>query len=253
MLRLSFAAAGLFFVSFLFSCKKEKSDNEIEHRTEVFSAAGEINNKMDDFRGLLGPLNTTLNASNGRREINWDGVPDGLIHQQLPPDFFNPTGNDAPIARQRGLAYSATGNFQVSNSGFAQLNGNAGSQFSAFSGNKVFANVSNAQWEIKFQKPGQLTPASIRGFGAVFSDVDLDSSTSVEFFNGRQSLGKFFVPKKAGSQNFSFLGVYFPDDKITEVRIAHNGKLADNTKDITDGGTDDLVVLDDFIYSEPKE
>ncbi|MEP6947800.1 MAG: hypothetical protein ABI863_00935 [Ginsengibacter sp.] len=34
---------------------------------------------------------------------------------------------------------------------------------------------------------------------------------------------------------------------------AGNGLLATGVKDITDGGTKDLVVMDDFIYDEPKQ
>lgn len=254
MLRSFFTAACALLFSALFSCKKESSGTQKKIKAEVFAASGAVQTKMDEFRALLGPLNTSPDApsANGRREINWDGVPDNLLHQKLPADFFNPVGNDAPVARQRGLAYDAAGNFQVSNTGFAPLNAGAATEFAAFSGNKVFANVASAQWEISFQKPGQTIPAKIKGFGAVFSDVDLDASASIEFFDGTESLGTFPVPKKENGRHFSFLGVYFPEREITRVKIAHKGKLAGNTNDVSNGGTDDLIVLDDFIYSEPR-
>jgi hypothetical protein len=236
----------------LLSCNKDNDDSDKKINSEVFAASGNIQAELDEFRNVLGTLNTTVGASGGRREINWDGVPEDMLHQALPADFFNPVGSNAPAARQRGLAYAASQNFQVSNSGFASLNADAASQFSAFSGDKVFTNVSSAQWEISFQKPGQSTAGKVKAFGAVFSDVDLDSSTSIEFVDGQESLGKFFVPKKTATENFSFLGVYFPDRKISAVKIAHSGKLGDQTKDVSNGGTDDLIVLDDFIYSEPE-
>src|SRR5262245_26019335 len=62
----------------------------------VFEAAGrnaeDIQAAVDDFRDFLGPLNPNVVGSfqDGRREINWDGVPDAFSAPNLmPPDFFN--------------------------------------------------------------------------------------------------------------------------------------------------------------------
>jgi len=51
----------------------------------VFEASGEgpadIQGAVDDFRAFLGPLNPNVAGSfpSGRREINWDGVPDVVV------------------------------------------------------------------------------------------------------------------------------------------------------------------------------
>jgi hypothetical protein len=203
---------------------------------------------------LLGdPLNTVTGLTSGRREINWDGVPDSLMDKKLADDFFNPTESNAPVARQRGLAYSPdNGEFMVSNKNFENINPLAASQFSSFSGNKTFANVSSSLWPVEFQVAGQKTPAFVKGFGAVFSDVDLNNSTSLEFFNGTKSIGKYFVPPHDVTNSFSFLGVYFKNnEKITKVLVSHKGFLSGGQKDVTDNGPDDLIILDDFLYSEP--
>src|SRR5207302_8621331 len=42
--------------------------------------------------------------------------------------------------------------------------------------------------------------AASRGFGAIFLDVETPNTTSIEYFNGTTSLGKFFVPVGASAQ-----------------------------------------------------
>lgn len=235
----------------LVSCKKESN----EMQPQVFKATGDISGAMADFRKLLGNLNTTPGVNGGRREINWDGVPDNMIGQALPNDFFNQTASGASFAQQRGLIYAAgVGEFRVSNTNFSDIDPASSGEFSAFSGTKAFANISTNLWPIGFQVAGATTAAFSRGFGIVFSDVDLPNSTSLEFFEGEKSLGKFFVPPHTTASSFSFLGVYFPgNERITKVQVNHDGILSDGQKDISAGGQHDLVILDDFIYGEPQK
>lgn len=229
------------------SCKKE---NEEKTKATVFKASGNITSTVDDFRNKLGDVNTKPGAVTGRREVNWDGVPDSLLNKPMPFDFFNPVGANAPAARQRGLTYR-NGTFQVSASNFAEVNSEAAPEFSAFSGTKAFANIGKSQWPVEFQVAGQATPARVNAFGMVFSDVDTEGSTSLEFFEGTESLGKFNVPPHDASGSFSFLGVQFNNRNITKVMVSHQGTLSTGGKDISQGGTNDLIVVDDFIYSEP--
>src|SRR4051794_35947488 len=69
----------------------------------IFSAAGAnaaaIQSTVDNFRAALGPLNANAAGSfaSGRREINWDGVPDAsAAPNALAGDFFN-------VASPRGV------------------------------------------------------------------------------------------------------------------------------------------------------
>ena len=235
----------------LVSCKKESN----EKPPQVFKATGDINGAITDFRNLLGNLNTTPGATSGRREINWDGVPDNMIGKALPNDFFNPTEVGAPVARQRGLIYAAgVGEFRVSSTNFSDIDPASSGEFSTFSGTRTFANISANLWPIGFQVAGETTAAFSRGVGIVFSDVDLPTSTSLEFFEGEKSLGKFFVPPHTTTSSFSFLGVYFPgNERITKVQVKHDGILSDGQTDISAGGQHDLVIFDDFIYAEPQK
>jgi len=237
----------------LTSCEKESASDSDE--VILIQASGNISDKVEQFRNMLGQLNSEPGATSGRREINWDGVPDSLEGKALPDDLFNPVGSGATVSMQRGLTYDPNGGtFMVSSNNFSDINNDASSNFSAFSGNKTFSNVGAAKWPVSFQKAGTDASASVQGFGAVFSDVDEGNTTSLELFNGTKSIGKFFVPAHDNTSSFSFLGVYFKNSEhITKVLVTHDGFLAEGTKDVSDGGTRDLIVLDDFIYSEPLE
>jgi hypothetical protein len=235
----------------LVSCKKQ--DAEIQ--PIVFKATGYINDEMNNFSSRLGNLNNTPGATSGRREINWDGVPDNLIGLAFPTDFFNPTDASAPAARQKGLIYANnSGQFQVSKNNFSNTNPASTGEFAAFSGTNTFANVTANEWPVNFQVAGKTTEAYTKGFGVVFSDVDLPNSTSLEFFEGAKSLGKFYAPPHSLTSSFSFLGVYFPgNEHVTKVVVKHDGIMSDGQRDISAGGQHDLVIFDDFIYGEPQK
>ncbi len=237
-------------ISILLSgCEKDKTENDIT----VITGAGDITSKVNEFRAVLGAqLNTTPGAIGGRREVNWDGVPAQFLNTPLPGNFFNTTGANVPATRQRGLVYSAgVNNFQVSIDGFAAINPSTASAFTPFSGDKTFANVGSNLWDIGFQVPGEPVPATVKGFGLVFADVDVPNSTFMEFFDGTKNLGKFYAPVHDSNSNLSFLGVHFSKEKITHIRVGHDGALVDGGNDISAGGQKDFVVFDDFLFDEP--
>lgn len=237
----------LTFGIIIIGCDKESSDD----KAMVFSANGDITARLTEFRNQLGPVNLTIGKTSGRREINWDGIPDSLNGKKLPGNFFNPTEAGAVESLQRGAVYAALDNAMVSASKFSEVNASASTEFASFSGNKSFAVTNATLWPVSFRVAGTSTDASVRAFGAVFVDVDKTNSTFIEFYSNQKSLGRFFVPPHDNNSSFSFLGIYFPNENVTEVQIGHEGRLSDGEKDISQGGTKDLVVLDDFIYSEP--
>lgn len=225
-------------------------------KSTVVSGSGDITSQLAQFRTLLGDqLNTTPNQTIGRREINWDAVP--LANTNVggfPLDFFNSTDPLVAAGRKRGFVLIDGGSsFRVDSSDFVDIDASYGPQFDAFSPKKTFAYLGNTVTQCAFKIPGASTDASVKGFGVIFSDVDDANSTNIEFFNGAKSLGVFKVPVRSGSTSFSFLGVYFPEEKVTKVKITcGDGTLATGVKDKSDGGTKDLVVMDDFFYDEPK-
>jgi hypothetical protein len=222
----------------------------------VIAAAGDstgIVTKLNEFRTLAGdPLNSIPGATTGRREVNWDGVsPAFTNNNNFPLDFFGSADPTLPNARKRGLILNGNNTFRVDSTDFSEIDPSYETQFAAFSKKRLFAYIGNNVTEITFKVPGSTTDAFVKGFGVIFSDVDMADLTTVEYFNGVRSLGVFKA--MPAPQGFSFLGVEFPDEQVTRVRITSgNGLLATGVKDISNGGTKDLVVMDDFLYSEPQ-
>lgn len=225
------------------------------------AAAADIQAAVDLFRADIGG-GSTPGAAGGfgtpvvRREINWDGVPDAsAAPAALAADFFNTTS-------PRGVVFSTPGTgFQVSAtvaSGSAVRFGNINPAYSAslaaFSEERLFSAVGSNVVDIDFFESGSANPATVRAFGAVFSDIDLSTSTTIELFdvNG-DSLGLFQAPASNGTATFSFLGVSFnAGERIARARIVSgNIALGASVNDNPAGGID-VVTMDDFIYSEPE-
>jgi hypothetical protein len=238
------------------SCHKDDDKEPPSVQATIVEGTGDLTTALAEFRALLGePLNTTPNQTTGRREVNWDGVPPAFTNNNtFPFDFFNSTDGAAPNGRKRGLILdNSTGVFRIDSTDFTDIDPSYTASFDAFSPKRLFISVGTNITEAIFKVPGTATSATVKGFGVVFSDVDYSYSTTLEFFEGSKSLGVYKAPEINGkTSDFSFLGVYFPNNKITRVKITSgNGVLASGVKDVSDGGSKDLVVMDDFLYSEP--
>jgi hypothetical protein len=117
----------------------------------------------------------------------------------------------------------------------------------------MFSAIGSNVIDAVFRVAGAATPAGVTGFGAVFSDVDVDNTSSIELFDkdGR-SLGRFFAPRRSDANGLSFVGAKFDAAIVARVKITcGNGALGVGVNDLGDGGTLDLVVVDNVIYGEP--
>lgn len=246
----------------LASCKKDHNNGGHGNpgpsvKSIVVSAAGDsagIVTKLNELRSLLGdPLNVAPGATGGRREVNWDAVPSAFTNSNnFPFDFFGAFDAALPNGRKRGLILGNTATtLRVDSTDFAGIDASYAAQFEPFSRKRLFTSTGTNVTEVTFKVPGTNTDGFVKGFGVIFSDVDIADKTSVEYYNGSKSLGVFKAV--ASPQGFSLLGVSFPDEKVTRVKITSgNGILGYGVKDVTNGGTYDLVVMDDFLYDEPK-
>ncbi len=221
----------------------------------TFRAEGDtftIADNLDAFRAALGgPLNApnTPPADSGRREINWDGVPAAVTNvDTFPATFFN-------VNSKRGVLMSTPGTgLRVDSTVFASLNAGLATQFRAFSPKKLFAAVGSNQVEVDFKLAGTATNGLVKGFGVVFSDVDRAGSTRIEYFDATGvRIANLEAPAHSGAQGFSFIGAVFDSPIVARVLITSGeAALSATVTDLSAGGTKDLVVMDDFVYGEPR-
>jgi hypothetical protein len=225
----------------------------------IFSDSGanvaSITDTVNDFRAALGNPNNGNNPGplpSGRREINWDGGGPPVINGTPPVTPFT-TFQDS-----RGATFTTpgTGLTQAAATGGALsldlINPQYAALFAPFSPNRLFAPIGSNITDGAFFLPGTggTTPAGVMGFGAVFSDVDL-AGTSIAFTTTAGGIGPLAVPTFSGNQTFSFLGILLApgEELITSVRIV-TGTTALGPSENFPGV--DLVVMDDFLYAEPR-
>jgi hypothetical protein len=134
----------------------------------------------------------------------------------------------------------------------ADINATYATTFVTFSPVRLFTPLGSNITEGTFSIPGTggAVPATVAGFGAVFADVDLANTTSIQYFNANgASLGTFFAP--TANNGLSFLGVSGLGDGTARVLIT-TGNSALGPSEVVGAAAVDVVVMDDFLYGEPR-
>jgi hypothetical protein len=222
----------------------------------LVKGSGDISGAIAKYQALLGADNGGVPQTfpSGRREINWDAVPDELASPAAyPSDFFN--GSSEPRARGAvittpgdHLAVSADSDNPAGTAPrFGDINPTYTDTFKAFSEERLFSPIGSNVANIQFFGPGTNTKAAVRGFGAVYTDVDKTGAADFKFYDTKgKLLGSYAVPKS--KDGLSFLGVAFPKAIVGRVKIVYgNTKLGPD-----DSAKYDVAVMDNFIYGEPQ-
>jgi len=145
--------------------------------------------------------------------------------------------------------------FRISDNGYVDVNANYAGEFNVFSRPKLFTARGSTVVDVQFFVAGSNTPALVTGFGSVFADVGLDNSTTIEYFDAAGNrLAIIAAPRRSDATGLSFLGVVFEANIVARVRITSGNTAIDPgvTDNVSAGGNRDLVVMDDFIYGEPR-
>jgi len=230
--------------------------------TTIFAANGAnaaaIQTTVDNFRAALGSDNGSAAGPfvTGRREVNWDGA--ALIGSldPFPGDFFQAS---------RGIEFSTTGTR-------LKVSGDAGTasfefadvtallpnmqpwgpvELASFSPQRMFAPIGSTITDISFVVPGTSRQAGVRGFGAVFVDVDLANTSKLTLFgaDGAVLFESFIAPAGVLSEGLSFLGVVLdPGLLATRVRIIGGSDPIDT---VFKSPPPDGIAIDDVIFAEP--
>jgi hypothetical protein len=255
----------LFGVGLILALSSAAASAQALERAAFGSNPAAIQAAVDQFRADLGPNNGIGGSfTSGRREINWDAVPNGSSSPNaLKSDFFN-------FNSPRGAMFTSTAGpflnsttalpFEVSSTAasgvpvrFGNINPTYTNEFKAFSEERLFTTTPNSNvLEITFFIPGTNIPATVNGFGAVFCDIDT-TATSMQFYdqNGRILLEPN-GPIIAFDKGLTFEGVSFNDGtRIAKVvLVLGNAPLSATNTDGVNGV--DVVAMDDFIYGEPR-
>jgi hypothetical protein len=217
------------------------------------SATSSIQGTVDSFRTALGGINNGNNAgplASGRREINWDGG--GATTATASGPVLTAFTNT------RGSTFSTDGNgflqTPVNDPALTGINPSYATTFGTFSPQRIFTPVGDNITDVTFSVPGTngATAATVAGFGAVFTDVDLPNVTRMEFFNSLdvQILSLNALPGTTSNGSFSFLGaVAGSGESIARVRITTGNSDLGPSEEVE--SRVDVVAMDDFIYSEP--
>ena len=213
--------------------------------------AAAITPTRDAFRVAVG--GGSVAGANGdfgglRREINWDGVPVGSSDPNpFAGDFFN-------VTSPRGVVFSTPG------TGFL-VSANAGgatpalfgfpTDFQTFSSQKLFTAVNSSITDVNFFIPGTTTAATTSAFGLIFVDVETADAAKIEFFDASSTLIYTRTALVAGNQGLSLVGaVANAGEQISRVRIT-SGVNTIVSNGVLGNQTDDIVVMDDFLYATP--
>jgi PEP-CTERM motif-containing protein len=213
----------------------------------LFPDANNIVAGVNAFRDAIGGVNNGVAAGSfatGRREIGWDGGGAAApVLVDMPKDQF----------QNRGAQFApGTTTFSISgapNPRFGNINPTYPGIFTTFSEPRLFAPTNSIVTEQTFSVPGSKVAATTTAFGAVFTNVHLANTTSIQLFDpANKSLGKFFVPTSS-SIGLSFLGIAFKNGELISRAVITTGNTVLGPNN---GGAVNVVAMDDFIYAEPQ-
>lgn len=222
-----------------------------------FGTGTGVGSAINFFRQDLGGANngTGNSYTSGRREINWDDLPENLCQSPSTDirKFYNanvPRG--MVLADDQSYRCSRTPNFGGQNevARFGNINPNYVQYFNVQSQFRLFAPTGKPEFNIRFFVPGTKIPATVSGFGIVFSDKDnLENGVIILYDAAGEEISRHLAPNQ--NNDISFVGVSYNDGtRIAAVRVLAGNAVLGASEAF--GSGIDVVAVDDIIYGEPR-
>lgn len=266
MKKLSVILAGLILLSISTSAFAANVN-----RTAQGQAPASIQPTIDAFfNDITGTVDNGTGGSykTGRREIDLGLIPDNFAEPNIfPGDFFKTTVPRGALMRSTCRSSLIAVSADVINPtgtpiAFQNIEPTYLNNFVTFNSQRMLAmKWSTAGWGtcssfmITFSIPGTNIPATVKGFGVVYTDTDTGTNTQMRFFdvNGAQLGGNTTFGALSNSGGLSFVGIsYNAGERIAAVEIMSGGMpLAQGGID-GPGFTEDRVAIGAMFYAEPR-
>lgn len=186
------------------------------------------------------------------QNINWDGgavtaLTQGMTSTIAPDLFLNGAGN-------RQLTIGDNGqNIVVSEDAFATLPGgganpSAGGGFANLTPTVNFSVTGGNVITIRFFEPNTTTPASIHGFGAIFTDVEVSNIAGLRIFDSSDTLIRTVSCPAGMSGASQFIGTMFASPMIRRIEIDMGNNMNFGTNPENPSMGNDFIILDDFRF-----
>lgn len=218
---------------------------------------------MNQLRTEIGGINNGVGGTytTGYRQVDWDitGMPNSF---PIPRDYYNDTFSGVPKGLILDGGFDVTLAYVSGNTApllFGDIDSSYSTEFQAFSSPRLLGIAPGTPdypsfLELTFFIPGTKTPATVNGFGVVFTDVDQFQNATVTYL-GTDGL-PIITPLSVGpvvttppaDKGLSFVSVSC-SERIARVRIKIGQKILSSGN--TDTVSRDMIAIDDIIYSEP--